>query len=136
MACPDMGEIAQVRSLESDSATVEHLKHCKSCWLDWQIVHGTRYALDPPGEVPQYLNARVMAEITRRSRQLEKKAAWWELSISGVLVAVATFAYLVLWPGGPVGPSMVPSLVCAIIGGVSATLFFRKQDESRLAPQQ
>ena len=136
MACPDTAEIAQVRSLDGDSATVEHLKQCESCWLDWQIVHGARYALDPPEEVPQYLNTRVMTEITRRARQLEKKAAWWELTISGVLVAVATFAYLFLWPSGPVAPSMVPSLVCAIIGGVSAILFFRKQDERRLTAQQ
>ncbi len=136
MACPDTAEIARVRSLDGDSATVAHLKQCKSCWLDWQIVHGARYALDPPGEVPPYLNARVMAEVTRRARQLERKAAWWELAISGALVAVATFAYLFLWPSGPVAPSMVPSSVCAIIGGVLATLFFRRQDGRRLAAQQ
>ena len=136
MACPDMAEIARVRSLDSDSATVAHLKRCKSCWLDWQIVHGARQALDPPEEVPQYLNVRVMAEITRRAQQLEKKAAWWELAISGALVAVATFANFFLWPSGPVAPSIIPSMVCAIVGGVSATLFFRKQDERRLAAQQ
>lgn len=135
MACPDTAEIAQLRSLDGDSATVAHLKHCKSCWLDWQIVHGTRYALDPPEEVPQYLNARVMTEITRRAQRLEKKAAWWELAISGALVAVATFANLVLWSPGPVAPSIVSSSVCAVIGGVSATLFFRRQDERRLAAQ-
>ena len=131
MACPDPAKLAQTRSLASGSEVIEHLEQCASCRLDWQIIHGARYALNPPEQVPQWLDERVMAEIRHRARLRERqrsRLARWEPVITGTLLAAATFAYLVVWPGGVVGATMLPALTCSLLGGALGVLFLRWQD--------
>ena len=131
MACPNPTKLAQARFLASDSEVLAHLEECASCRLDWQIIHGARYALNPPGQVPEWLNERVMAEIRQRARLHERRRrelARWEPVVTGTLLAAATFAYLVIWPGGAVGTSLLPALTCSLMGGALGVLFLRWQD--------
>ena len=131
MACPDQDAIARLKSLDGDPEVIRHLKDCPSCWLDWQILHGTRHALYPPGEVRPELVDRAMARITQRAEQLGKPTSRWELAVSGILVAVATAAVLLT------GPTFVPSVVTALVSSfasaVATVLFLQKRDENRRA---
>lgn len=130
MACPDPNELAQATSSAAGSEMIAHLEQCASCRLDWQIIHGARYALHPPEEVPQWLNERVMAEVTQRVRLREireRKLARWEPVLTGALLATATFAYLVIWPGGVAGAMMLPALLCSLVGGALGVLFLKWQ---------
>jgi len=47
MSCPDLSALARVGTPHADPAVREHLRTCDSCRLDWRILWGTRYLLDP-----------------------------------------------------------------------------------------
>ncbi len=131
MDCPDQDAIARLKSLDGDPEVIRHLKDCPSCWLDWQILHGARHALYPPGEVRRDLNERAMARIIQKARQLEKPTSRRERAVSGILVAVATAALLLTAPTF-VAPA-VTAVICSLATGVATTLVFQKQDGNRRA---
>ena len=130
MACPDPRELEQLSSSAASPEIIAHLEECAPCRLDWQIMHGARYALHPPEEVPPWLNERVMVQIKERVRLRELRRSRleaWEPAITGGLLAAATFANLVLGPAGA-GAAMFPAFLCALAGGALGVLYLRWQD--------
>lgn len=130
MACPDPRIIAELDTPDGNPEVIKHLQECSSCRLDWQIVHCAHDALYPDGEVRHDLNQHVMARIAQRARAQERPSTGWEHCVSGILVSVATGAFLLASPNQS---SMAPVWVvfaCAVLAAVIATLFFRWQDAS------
>lgn len=133
MTCPDPTLLSRATSPEADPEVVEHLRSCPSCWLDWQIQHGARYALNPEAELPPGLNERAMARIEREARRLDEVERWWDFPVLGGLVAVGAFAFFVA--GGNAETSLPPvtAAIGAIATGIVAALYtrYRDQKESR-----
>ena len=129
MTCPDPIALTRASSPGADPEVLpEHLGNCPSCWLDWQIQQGVRYALDPEAEVPPGLNERAIARIEREARELEEATRWWDLPILGALVAIAAFAFFLA--GGNAGTVMPPgsAAIGAIVAGIVAALYTRHRD--------
>ena len=128
MTCPDPTALARASSPNSDPEVAQHLKNCPSCWLDWQIQEGTRYALYPETEVPSALNERAIARIEGEGRRAEEVTRWWDLPVLGALVAIAAFAFFLA--GGnaetPVPPA--PAAAGAILAGIVAALYTGRRD--------
>ena len=128
MTCPDPVALARATSPDAAPAVAEHLKTCASCWLDWQIQQGTRYALAPDIEVPSTLTHRAVVQIERKARRREEAQRWWDLSILGTLVAIAAFAFLLVGGTAEVEVAPGPAAVAAIMAGIVAALYTRRQD--------
>ncbi|MDE2761955.1 MAG: hypothetical protein OXQ94_16330 [Gemmatimonadota bacterium] len=128
MTCPDPVALTRANPPAADPEVVDHLKSCPSCWLDWQIQQGARYALDPEAEVPPGLNERAIARIERKARELEEETRWWDLPILGTLVAIAAFAFFVA--GGSAETAMPPgsAVIGAVVSGIVAALYTWYQD--------
>ena len=133
MTCPDSIALARAGTQDADPAVVAHLKNCPSCWLDWQIQQGARYALHPDAQVPPYLNERAIARIEREARELEESTRWWDLPILGALTAIAIFAFFLASEDAGIAVPLVPAAVHAIAAGVVAALYTRYREirESR-----
>ena len=133
MTCPDPIALTRASSPQADPDVLEHLKRCPSCWLDWQIQHGARYALNPEAELPPGLNERAMARIEREARRLEETERWWDFPILGALVAIGTFAFFI--GGGDAETALPPvtAAIGAVATGIVAALYtrYRDQRESR-----
>ena len=129
MTCPDPIALARANPPNSDPEVVEHLGNCPSCWLDWQIQQGTRYALQPDTQVSPGLNERAIARIEREARRKEEIKRWWDLPILGALVATATFACFVA--GGGVAATAippVPTAIWAVLMGTVAALYTKYRE--------
>lgn len=128
MTCPGPTALTRMRSPDAGPEVLEHLKSCPSCWLDWQIQQGARYALDPEAEVPPGLNERAIARIEREARKLEGETRWWDLPILGVLVGIAAFAFFVA--GGNADTAIPPAsaAIGAIVAGIVAALYTAHRD--------
>lgn len=129
MKCPDLSELARVGTPRADPAVVEHLKTCSSCWLDWLIQEGARYALDPRFESTSDLNERVIARLQIREARREKRSGWVDLAIFGGLVAATGVAFLLSSAGAGTGMSIGLGVAYAVMGGVAAGLFLRKKED-------
>ncbi|MCY4398214.1 MAG: hypothetical protein OXE96_02570 [Gemmatimonadetes bacterium] len=117
MTCPDLSDLARVGTPRADPAVVEHLQTCHSCWLDWQIQQGARYLHTGMRNDPQDLNQRVMAGITEMARQSDGPAGWGQLSLFGLLTAVALLIFFIMRMGGM---ATVATGNMAILAGASA----------------
>lgn len=128
MTCHDPIALTRVRSPNADSGVLEHLKSCPSCWLDWQIRQGARYALDPEAEVPPGLTELATARIEREARKLEEETRWWDLPVLGVLVAIAAFAFFLA--GGSAATAIPPgsAAIGALVAGIVAALYTAHRD--------
>lgn len=139
MTCPDPIALTRANSPDADPEVVEHLRSCPSCWLDWQIQQGARYALNPEAELPPGLNERAMARIEREARRTEEARRkdgvqrWWDLPILGGLIAIAAFASFVVGGYAETAQRPVTAAIIAIITGIVAALYTRYRDrkESR-----
>lgn len=129
MKCPDLSELARVGTPRADPAVVEHLKTCSSCWLDWQIQAGARYALDPRFRSTYDLNERVIARLQIREARREKRSSWVDLAVFGGLVAATGIAFLLGSAGAGMGMSIGLGVGYAVMGGVAAAFFLRKKEE-------
>ncbi len=128
MTCPDPIALTRAKPPVADPEVVEHLKSCPSCWLDWQIHQGARFALDPEAEVAPGLNERAIARIERKARELEEETRWWDLPILGTLVAIAAFAFFV---AGGSAETVMPTgsaAIGAIVAGIVAALYTWHRD--------
>lgn len=136
MTCPGPTALARATAPDGDPVVIEHLKGCPSCWLDWQIQQGARYALDPEAEVSAGLTERAIARIEREATKLEEQTRWWDLPILGALVAIAAFAFFVA--GGNAATAIPPAsaAIGAIVSGIVAALYawHRDRKEYREAP--
>ncbi len=128
MTCPDPTLLSRANSPEPDPEVVEHLKSCPSCWLDWQIQHGARYALNPEVEVPPGLNERAMARIQREARRLDEVERWWDFPVLGGLVAIAAFAFFIAGGNAETTLPPVTAAVGAVMTGIVAALYTRYRD--------
>lgn len=128
MTCPGPTALSRAHGPGGDPGVLEHLKNCPSCWLDWQIQQGARYALDPEAEVPPGLNERAIARIEREARKPAEEERWWDLPILGALVAVAAFAFFLA--GGRAETTMSPASAAtgAIVAGIVAALYTAHRD--------
>lgn len=129
MKCPDLSELARVGTPSADPAVVEHLKTCSSCWLDWQIQEGARYALDPRFRSTSDLNERVIARLQIREARREERSSWVDLAVFGGLVAATGIAFLLGSAGAGMGMSIGLGVGYAVMGGVAAAFFLRKKEE-------
>lgn len=128
MTCPDPLALTRANSPDADPEVVEHLKSCPSCWLDWQIQHGARYALNPEAEVPPGLNERAMARIEREAKRLDEVQRWWDLPVFGGLVAIGAFAFFVAGGNAETALSPVSAAIGAVATGIAAALYTRYRD--------
>lgn len=130
MTCPDPVALSRANPPEADPEVVEHLGSCPACWLDWQIQHGARYALNPEAELPPRLNERTMARIEREAARLDEVERWWDLPVFGGLVATANFAFLIA--GGNAETSLPPvaAAIGAVVTGILAALYIRHRDRT------
>ncbi len=133
MTCPDPTALTRASSPQADPDVLEHLKSCPSCWLDWQIQHGARYALNPEAELPPGLNERAMARIEREARWLEETERWWDFPILGALVAIGTFAFFIAGGNAETALPTGTAAIGAVVTGIVAALYTRHRDrkESR-----
>lgn len=136
MKCPDLSELARVSTPRADPAVVEHLKTCSSCWLDWQIQEGARYALDPRFESTSDLNERVIARLQIREARREKRSSWVDLAIFGGLVAATGIAFLLSSAGAGMGMSIRLGVAYAVMGGAVAAFFLRKKEDRERGSRQ
>lgn len=133
MTCPDLTLLTRTNSQEADPEVLEHLSSCPSCWLDWQIQRGARYALNPETEVPPGLNERAMARIEREARRLDEVERWWDFPVFGGLVTTAAFAFFIAGGNAETALPPVTAAIGAVVTGIVAALFTRYRDrkESR-----
>ena len=94
-SCPELSALARAGTPHGDPEVVEHLKNCEACRLDWQIQQGTRYLLDPEinTSASASLNDRIIGRATAIIRHSEQLPGWKHLVGSGLLAALATFAF-------------------------------------------
>ena len=132
MTCPDYMVLARTDLRNADPELVEHLKTCPSCWLDWQIQHGLRHVLDPQRPVRADLNERVIARLALSAAQLERTLRWQDLTMSAVLVVVATGVFfLATDTAGSV--VSVSTALYVIVAGLAAALYVKREDRNERA---
>ncbi len=131
MKCPDLSELARAGTPRADPAAVQHLKTCSSCWLDWQIQEGARYALDPRFRSTSDLNERVIARLQIREARREKRSSWVDLAVFGGLVAATGTAFLVGSAGTGEGMSIGLGVAYAVMGGAAAALLVMKKEDRK-----
>ena len=96
-----------------------------------RIVTGTPLALRPPGETRLDLIDAAISRVARRKRKLERPPARWEVALTGALVGLATFAFLV---GRATEVETVPLLLralAAVVGAVAVAVYLRIRDRRR-----
>lgn len=131
MKCPDLSELARAGTPRADPAVVEHLKTCSSCWLDWQIQEGARYALDPRFGSTSDLDERVIARLQIRAARKEERSSRMDLVVFGGLVAATGIVFLLSSAGAGVGMSIGLGVAYAAMGGVVAAFLIRRKEERK-----
>ena len=95
MSCPDLIDIVRTSTGKVDPAVLAHLRECRSCRLDWQILQGARVLSDPevnaqePGEDPlnlSRLNRQAMTRIRLMARLSRDPVKWRQLWLTGLLI--------------------------------------------------
>ena len=133
MPCPDLPALGRVGTPQADPEVLAHLWTCRSCWLDWQIQQGARYLLNPEINATDDQDERVISRAMLITRHAERPAGWRNLTVFGLLVAMAVFVILSV-PVGTVGAiPAAHAAVFALAGGVGAALYFKRRDEQKWA---
>ncbi len=98
------------------------------------LIEGTRRAMDPPGDARHDLIEAAVSRLEPRKRKLERPPARWEAAIAGLLVGLATFAFLLgrmtVADTAPLLLRVLASVVCG--GAVAAYLWYRDRARSQL----
>ena len=123
MTCPDLASLGRAGTIRADPTVVEHLQECQSCWLDWQIQQGARYLAQDDSERPLVSQAQdrwVMAIVRAMNEGLDRPPGWVELSLSAILIALATVIFLVMKGHGFGTTAVAAAFVIAsgTIGGI------------------
>lgn len=135
MSCPDLSALARAGTPQADPEVTEHLRTCRSCWLDWQIQQGARYLDDPLLAPTDDADERVVARATLIQRLADRPAGWRHLAASGLLVATAVLVFLLAPLDRAVAIALEDAALYALVAGVLATLYFRSQDERECGPR-
>ena len=134
MSCPDLSALARAGTPRADPMVVEHIRSCRSCWLDWQIQQGARYLHDPRIKATGDLDDRIIARAALAVRHSERPASWRLLAVAGLLVATAILYFLLVRPQVADPIPVVGAALSALASGVAAALYFRRRDEKECAP--
>ena len=129
MKCPDLSALARAGTPRADPAVKEHLRTCRTCWLDWQIQQGARYLDDPLVTHTGDGDDRVVARATLIQRLADRPAGWRHLAASGLLVATAVLVFLLAPLDRTAAVTLEDAALYALVAGILATLYFRTQDE-------
>ena len=95
------------------------------------LVEGTRMAMDPPGDARHDLIEAAISRLEPRKRKLERPPARWEAVIAGLLVGLATFAFLLgRMTGAETAPILLRAAASVVCGGAVAAYLW-KRDRAR-----
>lgn len=134
-SCPELSALARVGTPHGDPEVVEHLKNCQACRLDWQIQQGTRYLLDPEinTSASASLNDRIIGRATAIIRHSEQLPGWGHLAGSGLLAALATFAFVLTQANAGLTVSATQAALYALLVVVATALYLRQLDLTECA---
>lgn len=91
------------------------------------LVEGTRIAMDPPGDARHDLIEAAVSRLEPRKRELERPPARWEAVIAGLLVGLATFAFLLSrMTGGETVPLLLRVAASVVCGGAVAAYLWKR----------
>ena len=140
MSCPDLVDIVRTGTKRVDPAVLAHLRTCRSCRLDWQILQGAQVLSDPegnaqaPGEDPlslSRLNRQAMTRIRLMARLSGEPASWRQLCLTGLLIAFGVLSFLVLNGNMVSGIPFGGRAIYAIAAGIAGILYLRVRDARR-----
>ena len=115
MVGPSTKVIAKLRTPDRDPELLRHLENVDQVFY-------------PRGEIRHDLNQRVMSQIARRERRIERRSTRWEHAFSGILVSVGTGAFLLARMGEALVAPVAAVLGCTAMTAIAASLFFLRQD--------
>ena len=125
MNCPELISLTEVAGGSVDPALARHLQECAACRRDLEIAGAIRELLYPDTEVPDRLNARVMARVRARAARLMERAGPLDLFVSAILAAAGAYAAFVAAGGGGLLAPNLHAVVLGVIGGVVGAWYHR-----------
>lgn len=92
-----------------------------------ELVAGTRLAMDPSRDPRYDLIEAAISRLEPRKRKLERPSARWEAAIAGLLVGLATFAFLVgRMTGAETAPVLLRAAASVVCGGAVAAYLWKR----------